>query len=88
MVDLFQLNESVLEEAYIKGAMKRFCSNLSGGPSRIQMEHLNFWLEYLWYKENPETIHCIKIVCLVQTVFHNRQLTEEAKFQAIVLMTK
>ena len=91
------------EEGEIEWAVKRLRNNRSRGPSQMQAEHLKGWLAAARRGEMGKTVdtergcqektregaeNWARFVDLVHTAFRDGDLTEEATWQAVVLIPK
>ena len=99
----FEVEDKVPGEGEIDWAVKRLRNNRSGGASQMRAEHLKGWLAAAQRGEKGETTdkegggredtregaeNWVRVVELVQTAFRDRDLAEEATWQAVVLIPK
>ena len=102
-IEPFEVEDKVPEEVEIEWAVKCLRNNRSRGASRMRAEPLIGWLAAARRRETGETAdtegggqentregaeNWARFVELVQTAFRDRDLAEEATWQAVVLILK
>ena len=64
------------EDEEIAWAVHRLYLNLSGGPSRMQAEHLRQWLIAAMRDYLPDATNCLKVFVIVQEAFRDGKLAK------------